>query len=99
MSFKFDRGPIFQVTNLNRNLTRLRPSEIHCQPDPTERNCSLRHVTTENVFNSPKKVDFSSNWPSFNFLSLKSPQENQCVIAYYWSNNVRNNVLIGLPDF
>ena len=42
MSFKCDRGPIFQVTNLNRNLTKFRPSEIHCQPDPTERNCSLR---------------------------------------------------------
>ena len=40
-SFKFDRGPIFQVTNWNGNLTKFRPSEIHCQPDPTERNCSL----------------------------------------------------------
>ena len=35
-SFRIDRGPIFQVTNLNRNLTQFRPSEIHCQPDPTE---------------------------------------------------------------
>ena len=26
----------FQVTNLNRNLTQFRPSEIHCQPDPTK---------------------------------------------------------------
>ena len=43
-------GPIFQVTNLKRNLTQLRPSEIHCQPDSTERNGSLRHVTTRNVF-------------------------------------------------
>ena len=50
MSFKCDRGPIFQVTSLNRNLTQFRPSEIHCQPDPTERNCSLRHVTTKHVF-------------------------------------------------
>ena len=50
MSFKCDRGPIFQATNLNRNLTHFRPSEIHCQPDPTERNCNLRHVTTKNVF-------------------------------------------------
>ena len=49
MPFKCDRGPIFQVTNLNRNLTRFRPSEIHCQPDPTGRNGSLRHVTTRNV--------------------------------------------------
>ena len=32
-SFKCDRGPIFQVANLNRNLTRFRPSEIHNQPD------------------------------------------------------------------
>ena len=50
MSFKCDRGPVFQVTNLNRNLTQFRPSEIHCIPDPTERNCSLRHVTAKNVF-------------------------------------------------
>ena len=50
MSFKCDGGRVFQVTNLNRNLTLFRPSEIHCQPDPTERNCSLRHVTTKNVF-------------------------------------------------
>ena len=48
-SFKCDRGPIFQVTNLNRNLTQFRPSEIHFQPDPTERNCSLRHVTTKHM--------------------------------------------------
>ena len=25
-------------------------SEIHCQPDSTERNGCLRHVTTRNVF-------------------------------------------------
>ena len=50
ISFKCDRGPIFQGTNLNRNLTQFRLSEIHCQPDPTEGNCSLRHVTTKNVF-------------------------------------------------
>ena len=35
---------------LNINLTLLRPSEIHCQPDLTERNGSLRHVTARNVF-------------------------------------------------
>ena len=40
-SFKCDRGPIFQVANLNRNLTRLSPLEIHYQPDPTARNGSL----------------------------------------------------------
>ena len=39
--FKCDRVPIFQVTNLNRNLTRFRPSEIHCQPDSTAPNGSL----------------------------------------------------------
>ena len=49
-SFKCDRGPIFQVTNLNRNPTQFRPSEIHWQPDPTKRKSSLRHVTTKNVF-------------------------------------------------
>ena len=36
-----DRGPIFQVTNLNRNITLFRPSEIHYQPDPTAQNGSL----------------------------------------------------------
>ena len=41
-----NRGPIFKFTNLNRNLTQFRPSEIHCQLDPTERNGSLRHVAT-----------------------------------------------------
>ena len=40
-SFKCDRGPIFQVANLNRNLTWFRPSEIQYQPDLTARNCSL----------------------------------------------------------
>ena len=77
MSFKCDRGPIFQVTNFNRNLTQFRPSEIHCQPDPTERNCSFRHVTTKMCFDrlekQPKKAGFSSDWQSLKFLSLKSP--------------------------
>ena len=27
--FKCDRGPFFQVANLNGNLTQFRPSEIH----------------------------------------------------------------------
>ena len=40
-SFKCDRGPIFQVANLNRNLTQFRPSEIHYQPDPAARSGSL----------------------------------------------------------
>ena len=39
-SFKCSRGPIFQVTNLNRNLTQFGPSEIHYQPDQTARNGS-----------------------------------------------------------
>ena len=59
-SFKCDRGPIFQVTNLNRNLTQFRPSEIHCQPDSTERNGSLRHLTTRNVFWSFRKATLES---------------------------------------
>ena len=46
---KCDRGSTFQVTNLNRNLTQFRPSEIHCQLDPTGPKGSLRHVTTKNV--------------------------------------------------
>ena len=39
--FKCDRDPIFQVANLNRNLTQFRPLGIHYQPDLTERNGSL----------------------------------------------------------
>ena len=39
--FKCDRGPSFQVTNLNRNLTQFRPSVIYYQPDRTEQNGSL----------------------------------------------------------
>ena len=39
--FKCDRGPIFQVTDLNRNLKQFRSSEIHNHPDPTARNGSL----------------------------------------------------------
>ena len=39
--FKCDRGPIFQVANLNRNLTQFRPSDIHYQQDPTAQNGSL----------------------------------------------------------
>ena len=39
--FKCDRGPIFQVANLNRNLTQFRPSEIHYLRDLTARNGSL----------------------------------------------------------
>ena len=49
-------GPIFQVANLNRNRTQFRPSETHCQPDPTERDGSRRHVTTRNV------KDLSKMW-------------------------------------
>ena len=40
-SFKCDKGPIFQVANLKRNLTWFRPLEIHYQPDPTAQNGSL----------------------------------------------------------
>ena len=39
--FKYDKGPIFQVSNLHRYLTQIRPSEIHYQPSPTARNGSL----------------------------------------------------------
>ena len=64
MSFKCDRGPIFQVTNLNRNLTQFRPSEIHCQQDLTGRNCSLRLVPTkisvDRFEKQSKKAGFSS---------------------------------------
>ena len=40
-TFNCDRGPIFQVTNLNRNRTQFRPSQIQYQPSPTARNGSL----------------------------------------------------------
>ena len=64
MSFTCDRGPIVQVTNLNRNLTQFRPSKIHCQSDLTGRTFSLRHVTTkicvDRLEKQPKKAGFSS---------------------------------------
>ena len=47
---------IFQVANLNRNRTHFRPSETHCQPDPTERNGSRRHVKTRNAKDLSKCV-------------------------------------------
>ena len=76
-SFKCDRGPIFQVTNLNINLTQFRPSEIHCQPDPTERNGSLRHLTIRNVFWSLTKATLESRvfikLAKLEILSVKSP--------------------------
>ena len=67
-----DSGPIFQVTNLNRNLTQFRHIEIHCQLDPTERNGSQpemcfdrRKATLESgVFIKMAKLEI---------LSLKSP--------------------------
>ena len=40
-AYKCDMGPLFQVLNLNGNLTQFRPSEIHYLRDPTARNCSL----------------------------------------------------------
>ena len=39
--FKCDRGPIFQVANLNRNLTQSTPSEIQYLRDLTALNGSL----------------------------------------------------------
>ena len=79
MSFKCDRGPIFQDTNLNRNLTQFRLSKIHCQPDPTERNCSLRHVTIKNVFWSFRKATKESGY---------------FIIFYHWNLHRKINVLL-----
>ena len=85
-SFKCDRGPTFQVTNLNRNLTQFRPSKIHCQPDPTKQNGSLRHVTNRNVVWSFRKATLesgvSSNWPKLKF--------------YHWNYHRKINVLLHL---
>ena len=39
--FKCDKGPFFQVANLNGNLAQFRPSDIHYLQDPTARNASL----------------------------------------------------------
>ena len=49
LSFKCDRGPNFSGYKFEQKSHKFRPSEIHFQPDPTERNCSLRHVTTKNM--------------------------------------------------
>ena len=40
-SFECDRGPFFQVANLNGNLTQFMTSDIHYLRDPTTRNGSL----------------------------------------------------------
>ena len=40
-AIKCDRGPFFQVANLNGNLTQFWPSEIYYLRDPTARNGSL----------------------------------------------------------
>ena len=97
MSYKCDRGPIFHVTNLNRNLTQFRPSESHCQPDPTGRNCSLGHVTTkicvDRLEKQPKKAGFSSGqaWNSNTEISIgKSMCCCILVWAHYWSRKGRN---------
>ena len=37
----YARGPLFQVTNLNTDLTQFRPSKIQFQQSPTARNGSL----------------------------------------------------------
>ena len=42
-------GPIFQVANLNRNLTQFRPSEIHYLRDQTARNGSVDLWRPKNV--------------------------------------------------
>ena len=68
-SFKCDRDPIFLVTILNRNLTQFRPSEIHYQPDSTERNGSLRHLTTRNVFWSFRKATFHQIGQAWNLIT------------------------------
>ena len=47
MPFKCDRGPFFQVANLNVNLTQFRPSEIHYLREPTARNGSLDMIQPE----------------------------------------------------
>ena len=74
MSFKCDRGRIFQVINLNRNLTQFRPSEIYCQPDRTGQNCIFRHVVTkicvDRLEKQPKKAGFHQ--AKLEILTLKS---------------------------
>ena len=47
--FKCDRGLIFEVSNLNRNLTQLRPKETQYQPSPMIRSDSLDMSQSENA--------------------------------------------------
>ena len=65
------------ISNILSNLTQFRPSEIHCQPDPTERNGSLRHLTIRNVFRSLTKATLESRvfikLAKLEIISLKSP--------------------------
>ena len=57
--------------------SHLNVTEIHCQLDPTERNGSLRHLTTRNVFWSFRKATLESGvfikLAKLKILLLKSP--------------------------
>ena len=63
------QGSNFSGYNLNRNLPQFMPSEIHCQQDSTERNGSLRHETTRNVFWSFRKATLECGFVTFPLVS------------------------------
>ena len=73
--FKCDRGPVFQVTNLNRNLTQFRLSEIQYRPRPSARNATTRNVKVisqvcfDHLANQILKSGFSSNCQAWIFIT------------------------------
>ena len=96
-SYKCDRGPIFQVSNLNRNLTSFKHWEIHYQPDPTTWNGSLGKWEPEMwrtyqvcVFDrlekQYQKADFSSNWQVWNYNTEISIGKSMCCCILVWGH-------------
>ena len=95
--FKCDRGPLFQVTNFNRNFTQFRPS--------TMSDCTKwwsGHATARN-FKGLSQVHLYVLIVSrlkFYHWNLHRKINVCCLLAWghYLSRNDRNNVLIGLTD-
>ena len=104
-------GAQFSGYKFKRKSHIIRPSEIHCKPDPTERNGSVDMWQPEMwmtyqkyvLLNATLKSGVSSNWPSLAFYHWNLPTRKSmccCILVWehYWSRNGRNNVLIGIPD-
>ena len=95
-SFKCDRGPFFQVANLNRNLTQFMPTEIHYLRTPTARNGSLDMWQPEMWITYLKcvwsfrkailKSGFSSNCQVQKFNTEISIGKSMCCCILVWGH-------------